>query len=191
MVITLDCNQIWVAKQVARRRHEEAIAQRLKNAHGRRPSDIDPVDGDGLDCHEAGCCGRLGFSLGADVAWWMNINAFKSRPDLGRGFLVTRTRRDPNHQLLVRKSDCDLTAYIHVVWDDPDAICVGWMIGAEAKMAVKPRPFGGREEAFFIPDNKLRPMSELLELMMARPEGGPYVPKGFKLVGFGGQPMKV
>lgn len=96
-----------------------------------------------------------------NIDWGATINTFQSGPaDCGRAVEVRWRRMD--YELKVRQTDADDRYFILARGEMPEYILVGWIQGRDAKKAEWLKDPGGYGKPnYFVPDDLLRPMSEL------------------------------
>lgn len=140
--------------EVAERRNRDG----LHNANGLRASHQA-----GGQLHLLGCLGEFAFALAIGREWSGDVDTFRSRPDVGKAEVRTRSRAD--YDLIVRDDDSPAKPYVLVngaetngaqapVWLE----VVGWLWGHEARRPCWLRAYGGRPPAYFVPRAGLRPM---------------------------------
>jgi hypothetical protein len=151
--VNLTPQEMVIAAMIGAQRHAESVASGRRDAHG-----FDPKAKSGLSIHVEGACGELAVAKCRDIFWGGALNSFKAA-DLGVRVQV-RTRLEHSHQLIVRRDDADDHAFIHVTGTAPNFRVKGWMWGREAKQPEYLATHGNREEAYFVPDNALRPMKK-------------------------------
>lgn len=152
--VTLTSSETELATQVARQRQAEA--QRM----GLRPK-FGATDSSAASIHALGAAGELAAAKALGVAWQPTINTFKQEGGDGVGRLEVRTRSRHDFDLLVRPSDRDGRAFVHVTQSSTGHQVHGWLWSSEAKQGRWLQNFGGRPPAFFVPVSALRPLDTL------------------------------
>jgi hypothetical protein len=129
-------------------RHQRAVPDRRPDRHGLTK------DADGLGLHINGACGEIAVAKWRDCYFLPTIDKFKS-PDIGNKVQVkTRSRHD--YDLLVRTDDKDAEIFVLVTGWAPVLCLRGWAWGHEARQPAFLQTYGGREEAWFMPQALLR-----------------------------------
>lgn len=135
------------------KRQEEAERQGLSDSHG-----LDPDKG--VDAQILGACGEIACASALNIYYLPTVNTFKTGDDVGR--FQVRTRRDDWHELIIRDDDDDYKPYILVRGRPPDFEVVGWFMAGAAKLHSEWRhAHGGREAAYFVPNEALIDLKEL------------------------------
>lgn len=146
-MIELSPSEIQIALLVGGICQTESMRQALKNAHGYKGAL-------GLDIHIEGAAAEMAYCKARGVYWSAGVNTFKAA-DVGRKVQIRSTKLKDGC-LIVRESDHDDHYYVLVVGQIPTFEVVGWMLGRDAKRPEWKRSPEGREEAFFVPQNKLK-----------------------------------
>lgn len=147
-VITLPAELITHANTIANRRQTTAPTNQAHGCNG------------GLPEHQLGALGEAAFLAWTGQEWPLTCGTYRSMPDFPRTEVRTRSRS--HWDLIIRDDDNPGMAYVLVVpfgsmgaWRLP-----GWCWGHDAPNIGDRREYGGRESAWFIPQGKLRPMTE-------------------------------
>lgn len=149
-VVTLETYEWAMAASAGMRRQMAAVAAGLEDKHG--------FNGDGWGVHIEGACGEMAVAKALGIYWDGSVNTFK-RPDVAS--LQVRTRSEDWHDILVRPGDGDDDIFVLVTGRSPSFTIQGWIRGSEAKVSEFLATHGGRPPAYFVPQKRLRPMSEL------------------------------
>lgn len=147
--ITLTLPEVLNGCIVGGLRHMESVGANRKDKHG-----FDPKERSGLARHIEGACGEIAVAKLKDRYYSGALNSFKGA-DVGRDWQV-KTRIDRSWDLLVRDDDHDDHIFILVTGAAPTYCIRGWMYGWEAKQPEFLRDYGGRPEAWFVPQGRLR-----------------------------------
>lgn len=150
MQITLEWHEAAMASDVGRMRHLASVKAGRKDAHG--------YSGLGWSEHIEGACGELSLAKALGIYWDGSVDSFQ-RPDLPGIQVKTRSRDD--YDLIVRPGDSEQADYVLVTGQCPRYVIRGWISGADAKREEYRRDYGGRPEAFFVPQSRLRPIESL------------------------------
>lgn len=150
--VTLEWYECEQAVYVGARREAEAIRKGLEApAYSRQPSIENHIQSGGA---EKAVAKRL------NLDWHASINTFSDGvADVGQKIEV-RYRRE-EYDLKVCEKDHDDRAYVLVRGALPRYEIVGWMWGKDAKQPQFWKNPGGHGFAFFVPQEYLRPISEL------------------------------
>jgi hypothetical protein len=143
--------EMWMrAARVAGKRMFEAVRMGLTDKHGMRKID-------GLSSHINGACGELAVATLLGMEWDESVNVFKV-PDVGN--LHVRTRSEDWHDLIIRDNDAD-GLYVLVTGIAPKLTVQGVCDSRRVKVPKYRKTYGGREEAWFIPQKELSSVYEL------------------------------
>jgi hypothetical protein len=114
-----------------------------------------------------GACGENVVAKALNIYWDGSVNTFRSRPDVGKYEVRTRSNKTKNgkpYQLLVRPDDDDAKDYYLVRLIDalgwPRFRIIGHIRGGDAKRPEWFHPHGGYKKAYFVPDEALIPFEE-------------------------------
>lgn len=149
--VKLNWTEMWIATGVGRIRQLEALKKNLPDKYG--------FNGDGWSIHIEGACGELAVAKALNMYWAGTINTFKSKADVGKLEVRTRSRHD--YDLLVRPDDKDESVFIHVTGKAPDFRIHGWLLGKDAKQEKFLQNYGGRDLAYFVPATSLNNINDL------------------------------
>ena len=156
-LVTLEPWQVKFADSVARRRQDAAERRRRQSVNGGASEGEEAFYN-----HILGCRGEAACKLWLNpISWQAYAERISNLPDLG-DFIDVKAVENPKHRLLVQAEAKTHWAYVlalghrHPRWE-----MVGWCWGSEAKKREYWRdPKGGRP-AYFVPRERLRPISEL------------------------------
>lgn len=152
-MITLTTSELMTAAQVGVRRNISSIIKGNRSTHG---ADQDKL----YQIHVEGACGELAFCRFANLYWPAKVDTYRSEPDIDPNIEVkTRSRHD--YELLVRKDDNPDSIFVLVTGIYGKYEVRGWMLGKDAMKDEYIQTHGGREAAFFVPQNKLLPWSSI------------------------------
>lgn len=109
--------------------------------------------------HIEGACGEMAVAKALGIYW----NGSMGRIDADDvGPYQVRTTFDGGRCLLTHPDDKDDKPYILVTGPAPDFVVRGWLFGRDTKLPEYWRdPSGKNRWAYFVPQSKLRPISEL------------------------------
>lgn len=148
--VKLTKSECSIAAQVGAARHIEAMFKGLRNN----------VEGLGWNEHIEGAAAEMAFSKIFGLYWDGSVNTFK-KPDV-EGFQIRSTPLS-NGRLIVRPRDSDKEVFVLMKGKIPEFICVGAILGGQAK---KPEflynPNGG-SPAWFVYGSQLHPVEEYLK----------------------------
>jgi hypothetical protein len=149
--VSLTPMQCRISALVGAERQTEALLRGLPDRHG--------FSGIGWDNHVEGAAGELAVAKVLGVFWGGTVNTFKAGGDVGRWQVRTRSRED--YDLLIRDDDRPGDTFILVVGKMPDYCVVGWKVFQPDGWPERWRKtHGGREEAWFVPQQSLRDMED-------------------------------
>lgn len=108
-----------------------------------------------------GAAGELAVAKVLGVYWSGSINTFKFGADVGH--LQVRTMGKEHYGLLIRPNDDDAAIFVLVVGRAPQFRVVGFIRGIDAKKQEWFQSFGnGRPAAYFVPQDRLEPIENLM-----------------------------
>ena len=149
ITVELTDTEVYFAAIAGVGRHLESFHKKRRDAHG-----LSRDDGEGICHHILGAAGELAVAKCKGKYFSGAMNTFKTA-DLGESVQVrTRSRHDWN--LNVRKDDNEQHAFILVTATIPIMVIHGWLWGHEAMKLEYLKSHGGREEAYFVPQSRLR-----------------------------------
>ena len=149
--VTLNWAEMYIATGIGRIRQLEAMKKGLPDKYG--------FIGDGWSIHIEGACGELAVAKVLNVYWGGTVNTFKTKADVGKLEVRTRSRHD--YDLLVRPDDKDTSVFIHVTGKAPNFQIHGWMLGKDAKQEKWMQNYGGRDSAYFVPFAELQDLKDI------------------------------
>ena len=150
MNIKLTENELIMAANVGVRRQSASLAKNLKDKHGASISK-------GWQLHIEGACGELAFAKAMNWFWNGSVNTFKL-PDVGN--VQVRTRSEAHYELIIRKGDAGI--FVLVTGTAPEYKVHGWFNSLHVRDEWI-KDHGGREKAFFVPQNELYPLTTLVK----------------------------
>lgn len=148
--VHLAWHETAMASEIGRLRQLAAIKAGLLDRHG--------YAGNGWSEHIEGAMGELVVAKVLGIYWDGSVNTF-SRDDLPG--LQVRTRSETYYDLIVRPSDPDDATWVLVTGKCPSYVVRGWIKGSDAKQPQWMKDHGSRPDAFFVPQEALRPILEL------------------------------
>jgi len=154
MKVTLTKLQVVIANHVGRYRYNNALRNNKKDAYGLKSK--------GPGEHQLGARGEEAFCQAFNIHNPWLEGTYKTCADVGR--VEIRTRSKTWYELLVRPDDSDDSPFVLVrpVEGEEDTYeIVGWMMGRDAKQEKWLRNHGGRDAAYFPPDEALNPPDTL------------------------------
>jgi hypothetical protein len=117
-------------------------------------------DDGGWSKHIEGACGEVAVAKLLGRFWSPTVNVFNA-PDIGR-MIGVRTRSKHDYDLPIRtvdKADC---TYVLVTGHAPSFIVRGYILAADAHRDEWLHDYGGRPPAWFVPQDALRDIDDLL-----------------------------
>ena len=108
-----------------------------------------------------GCCAELAIGRVFDRYSIPQVGTFHNKADFLRDIELRSTAR-ADGRLIVRDNDANDRRYVFAVVNGETVNFVGWMWGSEAKQPEYISNPNGYRQAWFVPQNKLRPFSELV-----------------------------
>lgn len=135
------------------------VKRQIEALRAGRPDRYGADAHDGWSLHIEGAAGEAAAAKVLDRYWGATVNTFSSGGDVG--LLQVRTRSRHDYELIVRDKDRHEDAFILVTGTVPRFRVHGWINGRDAKREEWKREHGGRPAAFFVPQDKLSPLSTL------------------------------
>lgn len=142
-----------MALDVARRRMCSSIMNSSKNNHG--------FVGHGWEENMEGACAELAAAKVLNV-YWDGSNETYKEPDIG-DFVQVRWAKPHGYSLIVRNADPSEHAYVLVTGSCPDYVVHGYLYGEDAKQDKWIKSPNGRPAAFFVPNENLLPILDLVD----------------------------
>lgn len=150
--ITLSWGEIWTAAIVGCMRQISNLKDRLHHKYGAN-------NALSWQMHIEGAMGEAAVAKLLD-RWWSGALGDRTAADVGELQVRTTSRR--TGRLIVHPGERDLDIFILVICDPPRFMVPGWIYGSDAKSELFwTDPQGGRP-AYFVPQNRLKPMELLL-----------------------------
>jgi len=151
MKVLLTKQEVFMAAMCGVMRNFGSMFRGLKANHG--------YSGDYWGIHIEGAAGEFAAAKALGVFWSPTVNSYKSA-DIAPNIQV-RTRSKSDYDLIIREDDNPDHAYVLVVGQSPEFEVIGWIWGRDGKRPEWIKTYGGRPPAWFVPQDKLRPLSEL------------------------------
>lgn len=128
-------------------RHAESLRARRRNRHGHtgKTSEVDHVNS---ACATRAVCRYYG------LPWYPQVNVFHAIRNAEP--LEVQYRSQEKYQLLIRGEDQGDAPFVLVRGIPPEMLLIGWIVAGHAKR--RPdwmKTHGGREPAYFVPDDCL------------------------------------
>lgn len=160
-VVTLTKEELKEAARIGSIRQAEAIRNGNPEKHG--------CNG-GVEWHIMGCNGELAACKVLGVKWEKKINTYRKEADIGKRIEV-KYRSKRYYDLIIRKDDNPDSLFILVVPGlDPNSFNVkGCIWGRDGMKKCYVENYGNRGEAFFVPQNVLMPMEEIIKSIRKSP----------------------
>lgn len=156
--IKLTYGQISVACHVATMRQTSNIVKGVPPKYGGASN----RDGS-WEIHIDACLGEMAVARYLNLFWCGALNNFKAR-DVG-GVVDVRTTKGQNNRLILHPEDPDGTPFV-LVWNDaPTFHLQGWILARDGKSQTYWLDPGTGRPAFFVPQQDLRPMPDLRQLV--------------------------
>jgi hypothetical protein len=159
----LTAKDIADARDVAERRQISALRSGKQDKYGRRASAAE-----NLRVHLLGAFAELAAARALGVSWDGPVDTYKTGADIG-DFIQVRGRSESWHEMIVRPDDQDHHTFFLVTanLDVPSAplrlTVRGWLNGGAAKQRRWWDNKGGRDYAYWVPQQELQPMAMLRE----------------------------
>lgn len=150
--VTLTHSEIMQAALVGVMRQLAAMRQGLQSRHG---ADDDKA----WQLHIDGAIAEAAFAKYTNKWWSSSVNTFRGEADVGG--VEVRFRSKEHYSLIVRDDDSDSAIFVHVTGRAPTLKLRGWIHGGHAKQQDWRKTYGGREGAYFVPNEQLSEMSLL------------------------------
>ena len=154
--VTLTTEDMGAAVVLARDRWMEAL-------RSKRQDSVFAKDWFGdFDSHLKGAVGEIAYAKWSNQYQRFSLNRFHGGgDDTDIGNVAVRYRRNPGHDLILRRDDPSDLVYVLVRGTPPDVEIAGWIRGEDARSELHLRDYGGHGEALFVPVNYLRKMEDL------------------------------
>ena len=113
--------------------------------------------------HIEGALAELAVAKALNTYWSGSVNTFGAA-DIGTDIQVRLRKQradEPPPDLIVRPADNPDCVYVLVVGESPNFTVVGWISGAAAKQECYKQNYGGRGEAYFVPQYSLNSINTL------------------------------
>lgn len=161
-------------KEVILTPYEMAVAAQvgvMRNIRAMRHSDTQSFSPDGnWSIHIEGSAGEMACAQALGCYWSGSVDTYRTKSDLGNGVEV-RTRKNHEHDLIVREKDSDDAVFFLVTGKAPYFRVHGWILGSDAKDDLFRKDYGGHGSAFFVPQDKLNPIHEPFPTLEERQNG--------------------
>lgn len=108
-----------------------------------------------------GACGEIAVGKAADKFFVPSVGTFHRVPDCLKDYEVRSTDREDGC-LIIRDNDSDERRFILAIATGETVRLVGWMRGADAKKSEFLRDPHGYRKAWFVPQQKLLRIEEVL-----------------------------
>jgi hypothetical protein len=105
-----------------------------------------------------GSCGELAVAKALGIYASLGLDTFKA-PDLPG--MQIKTRSNHSYELIVRPHDAEDQHYVLVTGKNGKYRVHGWILGKDAKQKKWEQTHGGRDAAYFVPQDVLKPMDDL------------------------------
>lgn len=149
--VTLTPDEIELAVGVGTRRQLRSILAGRRDAYG--------FKGDPWRVHIEGAMGEMALAKALGRFWSGAGERFEDDTDVGG--IQVRTRSNHKYELYLWPKDEDDPIYVLVTGTPPVFRVRGWIRGKDAKKQEWFKSIG-RAPAFFVPNEKLKPMSKLI-----------------------------
>lgn len=162
MNVTLSHSELIHAAMLGMRRQIESLRLHRTPANG-----YDRSRSQEWGDHIEGACGECAAAKALNLYWNPTINTFHFAPDLNgvARQIEVRTRSKSHYDLIIRKDDDLSSVFILVTGVSPDFHVVGWIIGHDGAIDSNVKEYGGRPKAWFVPQEQLRPIEELAQMV--------------------------
>jgi len=97
--------------------------------------------------------------------WGGSVGTFQKQGDIDSCAVEVRTRRKHGWDLIIRDRDPDERVFVLVTGTAPNYRVCGWLHAGSAKQQQWRKDHGGYGAAYFVPQNALREMHELIEVL--------------------------
>ena len=152
--VELDWSEYLQAMQVGCLRAVQNRKLRRRHAHGASSHDAE-------QCHITGAVGEAMVAKYLRT-FWLGVGAFRG-PDVGN--MQVRTRTKLTYRMILHAQDHDDDVFVSVYASEGAGLIRGWIRGRDGK---RPEwwsdPAGGRP-AYFVPNEALHPMSDLVAVV--------------------------
>jgi len=149
VLVTLSLAEMLSASNVGVIRRYESWKNKNKSKHGLS------IEDSGCGIQVEGALGELAVAKAINRYWDMSVNTFK-QADIGNNIQV-RTRLRHSYDLIIRDDDNPNHVFVLVTGIGPEYIIRGWCYGHEGMKKEYLANHGGYYEAYFVPQDKLRP----------------------------------
>jgi hypothetical protein len=147
MNITLTELEIEMSGMVGLKRNLLAVMRGYKGKHG-----VD--ESKNWDLNIEGACAEFAVAKAINRYWEPTNGTFKSGADIGKNIQVRR-RSKAGHDLIIRRDDNPEHIFFLITGSVPNFTVQGWIKGQNGMKEEYLQGYGGRELAFFVPQNAL------------------------------------
>lgn len=151
--IFLNSDEIKKCIEMAKKRHDQSRIMKLSNKHGLKPENAMEMD-------IIGCKGEMAVIKYLKINQEISVNTFKNIPDVGD--YEVRSVSKPGYRLIIRENDDKNKIYILVEVYFNYCEIVGYYSPSDIEKYPKETQ-AGRAPAWFIPQNVLKPITDLVE----------------------------
>jgi len=151
--IFLNSEEILKCIEMAKKRHIESRKMKLKNKYGLKSENA-------LEMDIIGCKGEMAVIKFLNLNQEITCNTFKRVPDVGE--YEVRSVSKPGYKLIIREKDDKTKTYILVEVNFNFCEIVGYFKPKNIEAKNK-QTQAGREPAWFIPQEMLSPITDLIE----------------------------
>lgn len=153
-VLTLSWSEVMLAINAGVMRRVYAVKSGKAGVYGARDESV-------WDNDINGAIAEMGCAKWANVFWNGTVGVTTS-PDVGKW--QVRSKVIKGHRLVVRPSDNDGDVFVSVLVQIPNVVLCGWLFGRDAKRSEWLQTFEPKPAMYFVEDQFLRPMDELLSV---------------------------
>lgn len=109
-----------------------------------------------------GACAELAYAKLMGVYWDGSVDTFKSQGDVGN--IEVRSARRETDSLIIRPNDDPYSVYVLMIGTIPNFKCAGGLVGMDARKDefLRGARDKGRPEAWFVPQEELKDIGELI-----------------------------
>lgn len=137
------------------------VMRQVQNLRDGRSDKFGASPTNGWELHVQGACGEKAVAKHLGIYWSGNLGHLRA-DDVG--LFQVRTRSNHDYELILHPDDPDDRVWILVTGVAPQFRIVGWCYGHEGKNKAWWKDPAGNRPAYFVPQQALRSMDELVKL---------------------------
>lgn len=160
-IVRLTYGELTMAAHIGVARQAANLCRGLKNKYG-----ADEIVG-GWERHILGCLGELATAKYLNLFWAGSLQDFEAA-DVG-GIVDVRASANPARPLILHPPDKESRPFVRAYVNQATVELEGWILCADGKLpSYWGEGLGGKRPAFFVPQEALRPMPDLITWLERR-----------------------